>query len=237
MASLKRNIIAVFLAGNFVFLIYTLSLGCLWYSRPFYRHEFQKYHISTQVPQAYRITYELLDWGQYFNRDYSVPEIGGLNLKEREHMRDVKVLGHRVLTFVCLLAVLDLLSLVVMRKNRKLLRQVFIETSTIILILAGTIYIFREQAFNFFGNFFIQIHLIFFKEGTWMFGPSDILTDIYVYPLFVDLFSYAGIMSVTAALLIFILFPTNKFINRMTSQWVGKVSVAGRSPHQLEGGE
>lgn len=169
-------------------LIFLISVDLAAFNDSFYKKEFDKYGVKTNVPEAEILHGKVVDY--ITGKSNSLPNL--FNEREKQHLADVRNLVKNLNIAIYVFLVLFVLMLVlfglllkeephIMGFIGKILVYggvITISLSIILLLLA---------VFNFTPSF-DSFHKLFFQQGTYTFNPeNELIVRLYPEELFRDL--------------------------------------------------
>jgi integral membrane protein (TIGR01906 family) len=155
---------------SFIILIYLAAADLVINSDLFYRYEFDKNNIYSQLPSAYELKSQILDFFDH-NTDLS----DSFPKKEKQHMTDVRNLIDKAKILWNVLALINLtfFSLILLLDKSKNRFRFLILNGIIFLIIPLILFFIN------FSDLFIKFHYIFFPNGNWAFPESSILITLF----------------------------------------------------------
>lgn len=220
--------IIILLIIDVYLLLYLINFNIIAFDKNFYKKEFLKYDVYSKLADKNieEINNDVLLYLKHGNNE--LIENDFFNIKEKQHLLDVKNLIQGLnLFFYSLIILFVFLSIILifLVKNRKKM----IKYTSIILIGGGLLtivdvfFFWLIVKYNFAG-FFDKFHNLFFKSGTWVFDPAiDKITTLYPSGFFYDitmkivldtLFWALILVLVGILLLVLVYNKTTKYINK-----------------------
>ncbi len=169
-------------------LVFLLIADFVSFDSLFYRKEFLKYNVYKDAPDADFLHGKVIKFIDGKSSDLP----NAFNLRERQHLEDVRkliraskiLLGILVILFL-LLAVLSALKLRAKRRIINFFGKVLAFGG--ILAMAVAVVLLLSVSLNFSSDF-ESFHLMFFEKGTYLFDPAnEIIVRLYPGQLFMDI--------------------------------------------------
>jgi integral membrane protein (TIGR01906 family) len=156
--------------------------------------------LGTDQPNVDRVTVAMLR-DLFVDGDFAASLDGGapiLDSSERSHMGDVGALV-RILAALEIVAILVLLVTGwVLRRERERRGRLLLGAALAVGAAAVVLGIFFAVAFD---TAFASFHALFFRQGTWQFGPDSNLIRLFPEPFWFDTSLLAGLSIVLSAAL------------------------------------
>jgi integral membrane protein (TIGR01906 family) len=156
--------------------------------------------LGTHQPNVDRVTVAMLR-DLFVDGDFAASLDGGapiLDSSERSHMGDVGALV-RILAALEIVAILVLLVTGwVLRRERERRGRLLLGAALAVGAAAVVLGIFFAVAFD---TAFASFHALFFRQGTWQFGPDSNLIRLFPEPFWFETSLLAGLSIVLSAVL------------------------------------
>ncbi|MEZ4666902.1 MAG: TIGR01906 family membrane protein [Anaerolineae bacterium] len=146
---------------------------------------------------------------QYLLNDTDIDFLGNLrftdgkemyNVRELQHMRDVKEVTQFAFTFALIIGFMAIVSVLALRQLApRLLWQALFSGSMLTLALIASVVLIAITSWD---TFFTTFHGLFFAGGTWQFAYSDTLIRLFPEQFWFDAALTIGAFSVSTALIV-----------------------------------
>lgn len=148
--------------------VYLFSFGMVAYHYPTYEKFILKHSLNTAIAQ--KQTHNVID---YFQGKTGISSLDGFDVREKEHLYDVKwviraLLALMLVCFVTLLFIAD--------------RRVILYGGVASLIFPLLLYVIPFEIL------FDLFHRVTFSSGTWLFDSNSLLIQMYPFEFFYDFF-------------------------------------------------
>ena len=170
------------------FLLFLLVLNFYVFDTSFYKEKFSEYEVQQNVPGAVSLNEKVLNFLK--GKDNTLPN--EFNEREKQHLLDVRrlitistfVLYFLIATFILLLLI-SALTLKINNYISNFVGGVLVFGAILTIILATTLFLLISSDFS---PTFESFHLLFFKQGTYVFEPAkEIIVKLYPEQIFMDL--------------------------------------------------
>ncbi|MEK6943728.1 MAG: TIGR01906 family membrane protein [Nanoarchaeota archaeon] len=167
------------------FIVLSVAFNIYAFNNYFYKHEFEKYGVYSEVKNADELHGKVIDFIK--GRTNDLPD--DFSQREKSHLEDVRNIISASNKLFYFFVVLYLVLFVYLSKKSKNIKKEFgniIFYGGIFTIVFGAL-IFLFIFFNF-DSTFESFHKTFFPQGNYMFDPSkEIIVRLYPEQLFMDI--------------------------------------------------
>ncbi len=206
-----KGLAGLFLVLTLPITIYLMTTAFFAYNGPFYRYEFKKNHVYDRVPEANRISNQLLTYYNYFDRSYNLPNIPEFSHSEKTHATDVKMALHKGQDLLYSLIGIQALLMFLILRNRKTIDLVLASSGLAGIAITGVTFILMPKYFD---TWFDKLHEFLFKPGTWYFYPGQPFIEMFHFHFFIAIGKGIVSLSLTISFLLLIVGMVDYWIQK-----------------------
>lgn len=171
------------------------------YTRPGFPADYYGFTVQDRLTYApYALQYLLNGENISYLGNLRLSDGGEMyNVRELQHMRDVKVVTQAVFLLSTGVGILAIVAILILRNlDAKAIRQGFFSGSILTLGLIATVVIVAILSWD---TFFTTFHNLFFQGGTWQFAYSDTLIRLFPEQFWFDAALIIGGFAVVVSLI------------------------------------